>query len=233
MSPPAPGQKQKGTKRRERQRSAAAPRANGRKPAAGGSRARTTASPGQVAARKAQAEPAAHPTVELARQLAAIVETHSLSELVVDTPDLTLTLRRGEWAGTAATAMSPMAMAAPMSVALPAGAPAAHRAELEAAGGAPPAAAAPAAAAAAAEADSGHVVTSPFVGTFYRSPNPDSEAYVSEGQRVEKGQVLCIVEAMKLMNEIEADQAGVIAAILVQNGDAVEYGQALFRITPP
>ena len=71
-----------------------------------------------------------------------------------------------------------------------------------------------------------HVVTSPFVGTFYRSPSPDAEPFVEVGDRVREGQVLCIVEAMKLMNEIEADVAGTIVEILVENGQPVEYGAA-------
>ena len=78
--------------------------------------------------------------------------------------------------------------------------------------------------------DKSHVVTSPFVGTFYRKPNPDSPNYVSQGEKVEKGAVLCIVEAMKLMNEIEADVAGTVTAILVEDGSPVEYGQPLFKI---
>jgi acetyl-CoA carboxylase biotin carboxyl carrier protein len=76
----------------------------------------------------------------------------------------------------------------------------------------------------------GTVVTSPFVGTFYRSPSPDSPAYVDVGAKVKKGQVLCIVEAMKLMNEIEAEVEGVVAEILVQNATPVEFGQPLFRV---
>lgn len=81
------------------------------------------------------------------------------------------------------------------------------------------------------EVDAGlHVVTSPIVGTFYRAPNPDSESFVSVGDSVEKGATLCIVEAMKLMNEIEADVSGVIKAIQVENGQAVEYGQPMFVI---
>ncbi|HEX8110788.1 MAG TPA: acetyl-CoA carboxylase biotin carboxyl carrier protein, partial [Kofleriaceae bacterium] len=90
------------------------------------------------------------------------------------------------------------------------------------------AAAAPAEAPAA--ADKHHIVTSPFVGTFYRRPNPDSPNYVSLHDKVDKGQVLCIVEAMKLMNEIEADVAGTIVGILVEDGAPVEYGQPLFKI---
>jgi len=93
----------------------------------------------------------------------------------------------------------------------------------------PPAAAVPAPAAPVAE---GHLVTSPFVGTFYRSPSPDQAAFVDTGSVVKKGQVLCIVEAMKLMNEIEAESAGKVVEILVQNGQPVEFGQALFRILP-
>jgi acetyl-CoA carboxylase biotin carboxyl carrier protein len=160
-------------------------------------------------------------TVELARQLAAIVDSHSLTELVMDTPELTLTLRKGRLG-------EPMAAAT--TVAIPTAVPVAPAAAP------PPAAAraatAPPAPAARPEPDY-HVVTSPFVGTFYRSPSPDADPYVVEGQRIEKGQVLCIVEAMKLMNEIEADASGVIAAILVQNAQPVEYGQPLFHIAPP
>ena len=73
-------------------------------------------------------------------------------------------------------------------------------------------------------------MTSPFVGTFYRKPNPDSANYVSLGDKVDKGAVLCIVEAMKLMNEIEADVAGTITGVLVEDGSSVEYGQPLFKI---
>jgi acetyl-CoA carboxylase biotin carboxyl carrier protein len=75
-------------------------------------------------------------------------------------------------------------------------------------------------------------VASPFVGTFYRSPSPEASSFVEVGTRVKKGQVLCIVEAMKLMNEIEAETDGVVAAILVENAQPVEYGQALFKISP-
>ena len=73
-------------------------------------------------------------------------------------------------------------------------------------------------------------VTSPIVGTFYRSPSPDADAYIEEGDTVKKGQVLCIVEAMKLMNEIESDASCVVKAILVENGQPGEYGQPLFII---
>ena len=78
----------------------------------------------------------------------------------------------------------------------------------------------------------GHVVASPFVGTFYRTPAPDQPAFVEVGAVVRKGQTLCIIEAMKLMNEIEADEPGKITEILVENGQPVEFGQPLFRIEP-
>lgn len=89
--------------------------------------------------------------------------------------------------------------------------------------------AAPAAAAAPAE-PVGHTLKSPMVGTFYRSPSPASPSFVEVGQAVTKGQTLCIIEAMKLLNEIESDTAGVVKAILVENGQPVEYGQPLFLI---
>ena len=75
-------------------------------------------------------------------------------------------------------------------------------------------------------------VKSPFVGTFYASPSPESSSYVQKGDRVRKGQVLCIVEAMKIMNEIESDFSGEIVEICVENENYVEYGQVLFRIKP-
>lgn len=90
--------------------------------------------------------------------------------------------------------------------------------------------AAPASAEAAAPVAEGHVVKSPMVGTFYRSPSPDAKAFVEVGSSVAAGDTLCIIEAMKLLNEIEADQGGVIKAILVENGQPVEYGEPLFII---
>jgi acetyl-CoA carboxylase biotin carboxyl carrier protein len=158
-----------------------------------------------------------HELVTMARGLAEIVAVHGLSELIVDTKETTMTIRRGGAVGTPvvmATAPAPLALAAP-PMSMPAMVPA-------------PAAAA--AAPAAAVDDKAHTVTSPFVGTFYRKPNPDSPSYVSLNERVEKGQVLCIVEAMKLMNEIEADVAGTVVSILVDDGAPVEYGQPLFKI---
>jgi acetyl-CoA carboxylase biotin carboxyl carrier protein len=151
--------------------------------------------------------------VETVRGLAGIIAEHGLSEVIVDTPIATITLRR--------------VIAAAPQVATPPPAPI-HFA-------APPPVAVSASSHVASEMiaidDKAHVVTSPFVGTFYRKPNPDSVVYVQLGDRVEKGKALCIIEAMKLMNEIEADVAGTVVAILVEDGAAVEYGQPLFKIS--
>ena len=93
-----------------------------------------------------------------------------------------------------------------------------------------PQAAAPAAAPAAPPEPTGHALKSPMVGTFYRAPSPGAPSFAEVGQTVSKGQTLCIIEAMKLLNEIESDVAGTIKAILVENGQPVEYGQPLFLI---
>jgi len=108
---------------------------------------------------------------------------------------------------------SPMVMQAPAAMQAPAPVAAAKPAE-------PAADAVPA----------GHMVKSPMVGTFYRSSNPGAKPFVEVGQRVSVGETLCIIEAMKMLNQIEADAAGEIAAILVENGQPVEFGQPLFVI---
>lgn len=107
-------------------------------------------------------------------------------------------------------------MMAPAPMAMPAAAPAAAHA--------------PAAAPAVPAVPAGHQVKSPMVGTFYRSPSPGAKAFVDVGQSVKEGEVLCIIEAMKMMNQIESDKAGVVKAILANNGDPVEFGQPLFII---
>jgi acetyl-CoA carboxylase biotin carboxyl carrier protein len=149
--------------------------------------------------------------------LAEILRRHELNEIEVEEKGVRIYLRRGGEASAVAQ-VAHVAHAAP--------APAAH---------APPPAGAPAAAPASAgtvDTSDGNVayVTSPFVGTFYRSPSPDAAAFVDVGTRIKKGQVLCIVEAMKLMNEIESEIEGSIVQILVENGQAVEYGEPLFKI---
>ncbi len=125
-------------------------------------------------------------------------------------------------------AKSPPAAMMPAVVAAPAGAPAA-------APGAAPAAGEKGADAelAAAATDSNLIdITSPMVGTFYRAPAPDAPSYVEKGKRIAVGDTLCIIEAMKLMNELECEVDGTIVEILVENAHPVEYGQVLFRVDP-
>jgi len=80
--------------------------------------------------------------------------------------------------------------------------------------------------------DEKNTVTSPMVGTFYRSPSPDADSFVNVGQKVKKGDAICIIEAMKMMNEIEAEYDGVVDSVLIENASPVEYGQPIFVITP-
>ena len=105
---------------------------------------------------------------------------------------------------------------------MPAAAPAYAPATAPAAGAAPAPAAAP--------KEEGSAITSPMVGTFYRKPGPDSPAFASVGDVISEGQTLCIIEAMKVMNEITAEKSGTITAVLVEDGTPVQYGDALFRI---
>lgn len=153
------------------------------------------------------------PIVEIARGLAEILTEHQLSELIVETEGTTVTLRRE-------TNVQQFAAPMPMQAST-------HFAQqpMAAAGAAGTPAAAPI-------DDKSHVVTSPFVGTFYRRPNPDAGEYVKLNDKVNKGAVLCLVEAMKLMNEIESEVAGKVAEVLAQNGQPVEFGQPLYRIEP-
>ncbi len=131
-------------------------------------------------------------------------------------------LLQGLVAPTAGTSAAPLPAAlAALAAAAPAPAPTAA---------AEPTAAGTPEAAPAGQALSGHVVKSPMVGTFYRSPSPSSPSFVEVGQHVKLGDVICIVEAMKMMNQIETDKAGVVEAILVENGQAVEFDQPLVTI---
>jgi acetyl-CoA carboxylase biotin carboxyl carrier protein len=146
------------------------------------------------------------------KKLIDLVEESGIAELEITEGEEKVRITRTQAGGNV------MYAAPPMQQMVAAAAPAAV-----------PAAAAPAAPAEPAVPE-GHVVKSPMVGTFYRAPSPGAKAFVEVGQSVNSGDTLCIIEAMKLLNEIEADQGGVIKAILVENGQPVEYGEPLFII---
>ena len=145
------------------------------------------------------------------KKLIELLEESNINELEITEGEESVRISRG------ATVVAAPAPAAPAAVAAPA-----------------PVAAAPAAVApvapAASEELAGHVVRSPMVGTFYGSPAPGSPVFVEPGKAVKVGDVLCIIEAMKMMNQIEADKAGTIGAVLVEDGEPIEYDQPLFTI---
>jgi acetyl-CoA carboxylase biotin carboxyl carrier protein len=144
------------------------------------------------------------------KKLIELLEESGVAEIEIKEGEESVRISR-------ATQPAPM-MAAPAPMPAPAAAPAAAAA--------PPAAEEPAGA----EMPEGHVVKSPMVGTFYRAPSPGASPFVEVGQQVNAGDTLCIIEAMKLLNQIEADKAGTIKAILVENGQPVEYDEPLFVI---
>ena len=179
-----------------------------------------------VPARETRVESTTSLDVDALRQVIEILETSEVTRLEWTKGDERLFIRRASpGAQLMAAAHAPAGpgvtvAAAPAPVQVPV------QSIPVAAQGAAPAQAA----AAPAPEKAGEVVTSPFVGTFYRSPAPDQPSFVEVGSVVRKGQTLCIVEAMKLMNEIESEFSGKITEILVENGQPVEFGQPLFRI---
>ncbi len=148
------------------------------------------------------------------KKLIELLEESGIGEIEIKEGEESVRISRA--VSSAPVAPAPVAYAPPAPAAAPA--PAA------------PAAPAPEAEAPAAAPVNGHVVKSPMVGTFYRSPSPSSPSFVEAGATVKAGDVLCIVEAMKMMNQIEADVSGTIEAILVENGEPVEFDQPLFTI---
>jgi acetyl-CoA carboxylase biotin carboxyl carrier protein len=174
-----------------------------------------------MAARKEQSESLAKASVNMEelRELIALLRENGLAELELEREDFRVRLRRE---GVAASADHSQ-----QSITVPAPAPAT----------APPSAPAPASTQPGAQASTGasadqdlHIISSPIVGTFYRSPSPTAEAFVKIGSNVEAATVVCIIEAMKLMNEIQAEASGEVVKIYVENGQPVEYGQPLFGI---
>ena len=157
--------------------------------------------------------------IEELRQLIEFLKQHQVAEFDIDRGDLKLRLKFNspESGPTSLSDLARLLRTAPPAVAQAAAAntPTATASAVEPA----------------ADPEAGlHLVKSPIVGTFYGSASPGAAAYVSPGDRVEKGQVICIVEAMKLMNEIEADASGEIVRCLVTNGQAIEFGQPLFAL---
>lgn len=151
------------------------------------------------------------------KKLIELLEESNIDEIEIKEGEESVRISRNSGAPVPMAAPAPAY--APMPPAVPAPAPAA-----------PAPAAATSAPAADEPAVDGHVVKSPMVGTFYRSPSPTSAPFVEVGQTVKAGDVICIVEAMKMMNQIEADKSGKIEAILVENGSPVEFDQPLFSI---
>jgi acetyl-CoA carboxylase biotin carboxyl carrier protein len=146
------------------------------------------------------------------KKIVELVSEHNLSELSIEQKGMKLSIKKGGPAPMMVQAQSPMMMAPP-----------AHSHSH--------AAASSSAAAAPVQEDAGlESIVSPMVGTFYRSPSPEAEMFVKVGDTVGPDTVVCIIEAMKVMNEIKADKAGVIRKICVENADSVEYGQVLFKI---
>lgn len=146
------------------------------------------------------------------RKLMRLIEHSDVTEIEVTEGDQTVRISRRGPSSDVQHIMMPQAHMAPTHAAAPA--------------------AAPAPAATAAPEEQKHVVSSPMVGTFYRSSSPDAEPFVSEGNKVKKGDTLCVIEAMKMMNEIEAEYDGIVEQIMVENASPLEYGQAMFVITP-
>ena len=152
------------------------------------------------------------------KSIVKLMSENDLTEFKIESEDMHLCIRRGSSAGSSAAAAQVVqpqtipTVAAPVAVAVPP----------------PAAAAAPAPASPSAAPDKSKIIESPIVGTFYRSATPGSDAFVKVGSKVEADQTVCIIEAMKVMNEIKAEKSGVIKEILVENGEPVEFGQPLF-----
>ncbi|WP_147533909.1 acetyl-CoA carboxylase biotin carboxyl carrier protein [Bacillus marasmi] len=167
--------------------------------------------------------------VQEIRELIKLVDNSSINEFVYEHDDYKIKMKKNAEKVIVAEA-APVVTAAPAPVA---SAPAAPKAVETAAVSAPAPQAAPSPApVATADVENLHKITSPMVGTFYAAPSPDADAYVKVGQQVSDESIVCIVEAMKLFNEIEAEVKGEIVEILVKDGQLVEYGQPLFLVKP-
>ena len=166
------------------------------------------------------------------RELIDYLIDKDIAEFELERGDVKLRVKRGNSTNVTQVVAVPTATAAPLLAHAPAAAPAPSAAAAPAPSA--PASATPEAAPASEDAElvGAHIIKSPIVGTFYESPSPGAPPFVKPGDPVSVGQVLCIVEAMKLMNEIESDYSGTIIKRFVNNGQPVEYGQQLFAVKP-
>ena len=150
------------------------------------------------------------------KKLIELVEASGIAEIEIREGEELIRINRAPTVAasqvTMLPSMAPAAYAPPPMIAAPPGGSSPHHAPAKE------------------DAVTGHAVTSPMVGTFYRAPAPGSKSFVELGQHVEVGDTLCIIEAMKMLNQIESDQSGVIRAILAENGQPVEFGQSLFIV---
>jgi len=153
------------------------------------------------------------------RQLVELMDDHGLSHFRLEKEEFELELKKGTDIEAAKELLAAMPSVASAPVAAPAPAVAAAPAS------------APAAAPAVAAEPAGEAISSPMVGTFYRKPAPDAESFVSVGDKVSEGQVICIIEAMKVMNEIKAEKSGTIAEVCIEDGTPVQFGDDLFRLS--
>jgi len=163
------------------------------------------------------------------KALIEVVTEKDIAELEVESAEGKIRIRRDTARGQAAQGPQPYVVVSSSALPAPSGAPPALESSVSASAGAAPAATPEPAKA---EEDDLVVVTAPIIGTFYEASSPVAPAFVESGDSVTAGQVLCIIEAMKLMNEIEAEIAGVIEKKFVSNGQPVEFGEALFAIKP-
>jgi acetyl-CoA carboxylase biotin carboxyl carrier protein len=167
--------------------------------------------------KKVAASAVAGVDLDQVEKLIEFMSVHGLEEFEYERGGLHIRLRKGASGATKAVPSHvPDALAPPAPAPARAGSGEAHPVAVPAPGSA--------------AVEELHIVKSPIVGTFYSSPSPDAPPFVNPGDTVREGQVLCIVEAMKLMNEIEADASGEVAQVLAENGQPVEYGQPLFSI---
>lgn len=178
---------------------------------------------GRNRTRREQSEPGASVNLEELRELITLMRDNGLAELELEREEFRVRLRRDTGGPPVQYAEAPQVIPAGAPIPAPAPAPAASSSPVHPG---------TQATTAASQDQDLHIIPSPIVGTFYRSPSPNADPFVKIGTNVEFDSVVCIIEAMKLMNEIQAESSGEVVKIYVENGQPVEYGQPLFGIKP-